>query len=189
MKIAITLSLAALLLFAIVCGAQTNGIENDAAALNRLQQITQSQQVAWESNHAGWTLGSTNPPPAAWKWKTANDAAELIGDFGIHVTGKEILSIIGALVAASGAARGLRKFLPDSWQANKWGVWLAHIALEVNPTISKLKEAAQSPEGQSIDALIEAKVNQRVQTLANPLPASAFIPQPQPPATAIKSNP
>ena len=180
MKLSITLSIATLLLFAIVCGAQT--------LTNPVGQVIASAPNLPE--HAGWTLASTNPPPAAWKWKTANDAATLFSDLtGLNITGKQVMGFIGFMGAVFGASRIARKLLPDKWQASNLGLVLSHLAMEVNPTIAKLKEAAESPTGQSIEALIEAKINQRIQTLANPLPASAFIPQPQPPVVPAKPNP
>lgn len=51
-------------------------------------------------------------------------------------TGLLILALIAPIL--KGNAAYLRKFLPDSWQTNKFGVGLATVAGEINPTVEKL---------------------------------------------------
>lgn len=45
---------------------------------------------------------------------------------------------IQAITAIYLAAKILRKAIPDKVQASQFGVWLAHVALEVNPSTNKL---------------------------------------------------
>jgi hypothetical protein len=73
-------------------------------------------------------------------------------------------------------ARDLRKFLPDGWQVNKFGLVLAQLAREVNPSIAKLSQAAASPTA--------VPMEQPAAAVPIPPPAQSLTPPPNAPTAA-----
>lgn len=83
------------------------------------------------------------------------NANQALGAF-IHYEAPSIdfedsVKLAGSLMAiVLVGARYLRKIIPDSWQVNKAGLMLAHVAGEINPTMLNLaaeaaKEALAKP--------------------------------------------
>ena len=68
-----------------------------------------------------------------WLAKTSADASALLGDFGLHVTTETIQGVASLIFTVFVTARLGRKGIPDSWQTGRFGYFLKHAALEVNP--------------------------------------------------------
>jgi uncharacterized membrane protein YfcA len=99
-------------------------------------------------------LSQTNPAPVipvAPEQIVVSNADQALGAF-IHYKAPSInfenaVKLAGSLMAiVLVGARYLRKIIPDSWQVNKAGLALAHVAGEINPSILKLAVDASNQQ-------------------------------------------
>lgn len=89
---------------------------------------------------AAYAQAATNTQPIiVTNWQSA--AAALIHFIFPSVT--PVQAAMGLYLVA----KILRKAIPDKMQASQLGVWLAHTALEVNPTVQKLADAVPPQTG------------------------------------------
>ena len=130
--------------------------------------ITNGDKVLTVSNGNVVATASliTNAPPLVM---TTNGVvipqaflAELANTTGIPIECLNILPlkvivwIVGIAVCISLIrffSSALRKIIPDNLQVNQLGLWLAHLAGEVNPSIEKLAAAAKPTPTQQISPI------------------------------------
>lgn len=88
----------------------------------------------------------TNTVDAITVTNAAQAAAAVLHFSAPSVSYENAVEIIGSLLGlVLVGARYLRKVIPDKWQVNGLGLALAHVAGELNPTITKLAQAASDP--------------------------------------------
>ena len=97
---------------------------------------------------AGAQTNITTPPatnaPAVHESITVDSPESALAAF-IHLSVPSI-SLVNAGLLCVVLSRIVRKVVPDKWQGNQFFLALAHIGVEVNPTLETLQAAAVAPK-------------------------------------------